>query len=74
MESIWQAVYHLTADRIGHGLRLLDKEELIDRFHTWYTVCNYRYYRCFCDTVRHSFCRCRTALDRTGVCRAGYIL
>lgn len=32
VESIWQAVYHLTADRIGHGLRLLDKEELIDRF------------------------------------------
>jgi len=30
--SIWQAVYHLNADRIGHGLTLREKPELIDRF------------------------------------------
>jgi adenosine deaminase len=30
--NIWEAVYHLSADRIGHGLKLLDKEELIPRF------------------------------------------
>ena len=32
VESIWQAVYHLSADRIGHGLKLLSKPELMDRF------------------------------------------
>ncbi len=31
-ESIWEAVYHLSADRIGHGLRLLEKPELLERF------------------------------------------
>lgn len=32
VESIWEAVYHLSADRIGHGLRLLEKPELLSRF------------------------------------------
>ncbi|MDR0521902.1 MAG: hypothetical protein LBH00_08650 [Planctomycetaceae bacterium] len=32
VESIWQAVYHLSADRIGHGLKLLDRPELLKRF------------------------------------------
>lgn len=30
--SIWEAVYHLSADRIGHGLKLKDSEQLLDRF------------------------------------------
>lgn len=32
VDSIWEAVYHLSADRIGHGLKLLDKPELLNRF------------------------------------------
>lgn len=32
VNSIWEAVYHLSADRIGHGLKLLDNEELLNRF------------------------------------------
>lgn len=32
VESIWEAVYHLSADRIGHGLKLLEKPELMHRF------------------------------------------
>jgi len=32
VENIWQAVYHLSADRIGHGLTLADKPELMQRF------------------------------------------
>lgn len=32
VESIWEAVYHLSADRIGHGLNLLEKPELLKRF------------------------------------------
>lgn len=32
VQSIWEAVYHLSADRIGHGLKLLDNEELLNRF------------------------------------------
>ncbi len=32
VESIWEAVYHLSADRIGHGLKLMDKPELMHRF------------------------------------------
>ena len=32
VDSIWEAVYHLSADRIGHGLKLLDKPELLSRF------------------------------------------
>jgi adenosine deaminase len=32
VDNIWEAVYYLSADRIGHGLCLLDKEELIPRF------------------------------------------
>lgn len=32
VENIWQAVYHLNADRIGHGLTLPDKPELMQRF------------------------------------------
>lgn len=31
-ESIWQALYHLNADRIGHGLTLWQKPELYPRF------------------------------------------
>ena len=31
-ESIWQAAYHLHADRIGHGLTLNDNEQLAQRF------------------------------------------
>ncbi len=31
VQSIWEAVYHLSADRIGHGLKLLENEELINR-------------------------------------------
>ena len=31
-ESIWEAVYHLSANRIGHGLKLLDRPELLQRF------------------------------------------
>ena len=32
VDSIWEAVYHLNADRIGHGLKLLDNKELYERF------------------------------------------
>ena len=32
VDNIWEAVYHLSADRIGHGLKLLNKKELIPRF------------------------------------------
>ncbi len=32
VESIWQAVYHLNAERIGHGLHLLDNEDLLTKF------------------------------------------
>ncbi len=31
-ESIWEAVYHLQADRIGHGLKLGDQPDLLRRF------------------------------------------
>lgn len=31
-ESIWEAVYHLSADRIGHGLKLQEQPELLNRF------------------------------------------
>ncbi|MGZ8237412.1 MAG: CRISPR-associated ring nuclease [Methylobacter sp.] len=31
-ESIWQATYHLHADRIGHGLSINDNEKLAHRF------------------------------------------
>ena len=31
-ESIWQAAYHLHADRIGHGLTLNDNNNLAQRF------------------------------------------
>ena len=31
-ESIWEAVYHLNADRIGHGLKLAQKPDLMRRF------------------------------------------
>lgn len=31
-ESIWQAAYHLHADRIGHGLTINDNEQLAQRF------------------------------------------
>ncbi len=30
--NIWQAAYHLNADRIGHGLTLIDQPELLNRF------------------------------------------
>lgn len=32
VDSIWQAVYHLNAERIGHGLKLLDNTELLNKF------------------------------------------
>ena len=32
VDSIWEAVYHLNTDRIGHGLKLLDNKELYERF------------------------------------------
>ena len=32
VDNIWEAVYHLSADRIGHGLKLCDNEELMRRF------------------------------------------
>lgn len=31
-ESIWQAAYHLHADRIGHGLTINDRDQLAQRF------------------------------------------
>lgn len=31
-ENIWEAVYHLSADRIGHGLKLTEHPELLKRF------------------------------------------
>lgn len=31
-ENIWEAVYHLTAERIGHGLKLIEKEDLMVKF------------------------------------------
>ncbi|MFC1707640.1 adenosine deaminase, partial [Planctomycetota bacterium] len=31
-ENIWKAVYHLHADRVGHGLRLADQQRLRERF------------------------------------------
>lgn len=31
-DSIWEAVYHLSADRIGHGLKLQEQPELLNRF------------------------------------------
>jgi adenosine deaminase len=31
-ENIWQAAYHLHADRIGHGLTILDNPRLTERF------------------------------------------
>lgn len=30
-ESIWEAVYHLNADRIGHGLKLMAKIDLMEK-------------------------------------------
>lgn len=32
VQNIWEAVYELNADRIGHGLTLLDNERLLERF------------------------------------------
>jgi adenosine deaminase len=32
VENIWQAVYHLSADRIGNGLKLLDRPEFLKHF------------------------------------------
>lgn len=32
VDNIWEAVYHLNADRIGHGLTLKDKKELFQHF------------------------------------------
>lgn len=31
-ESIWEAAYYLNADRIGHGLKLLEQPDLLNRF------------------------------------------
>lgn len=30
-KSIWEAVYHLSADRIGHGLKLSDRPDLMEK-------------------------------------------
>lgn len=32
VQNIWEAAYHLHADRIGHGLTLLDSDVLTERF------------------------------------------
>ncbi|MCQ2275719.1 MAG: CRISPR-associated ring nuclease [Bacteroidales bacterium] len=32
VDNIWQAVYHLNAERIGHGLTLKDNEDLLNKF------------------------------------------
>jgi len=32
VSNIWEAVYHLSADRIGHGLTLLNNHDLMSRF------------------------------------------
>jgi len=32
VENIWEAVYELNADRIGHGLTLVDNQDLLYRF------------------------------------------
>jgi len=32
VQKIWEAVYHLNAERVGHGLKLLDNPRLMDRF------------------------------------------
>ena len=32
VERIWEAVYHLNAERVGHGLTLLKNPRLMDRF------------------------------------------
>ncbi len=32
VKSIWEAVYHLNAERIGHGLTLMENPELMKRF------------------------------------------
>ena len=32
VERIWEAVYHLNAERVGHGLTLLENPRLMDRF------------------------------------------
>jgi adenosine deaminase len=32
VQSVWEAVYHLSADRIGHGLELEDDSQLMSRF------------------------------------------
>ncbi|GAB6064770.1 CRISPR-associated ring nuclease [Deferrisoma palaeochoriense] len=32
VERVWEAVYHLNADRIGHGLKLLDHPDLLAHF------------------------------------------
>lgn len=31
-ESIWEAVYHLNAERIGHGLELINNKDLMNKF------------------------------------------
>ncbi|MBQ4163062.1 MAG: hypothetical protein IJD84_09335 [Parabacteroides sp.] len=31
-ENIWEAVYYLNAERIGHGLTLIQKEDLMEKF------------------------------------------
>lgn len=32
VDSIWEAIYHLSAERIGHGLNLFEKPELLQHF------------------------------------------
>jgi len=55
--SIWEAVYYLNADRIGHGLTLEDKPELLRRLREHriaielcpssnFQICGFRDYQC----------------------------
>jgi adenosine deaminase len=32
VKSVWEAVYHLNADRIGHGLKLIENSDLMRKF------------------------------------------
>ncbi len=32
VENIWEAVYYLNAERIGHGLKLIERPDLMDKF------------------------------------------
>jgi adenosine deaminase len=32
VENVWEAVYYLNAERVGHGLKLIDNPDLMDKF------------------------------------------